>query len=320
MKYISQHAPWTRFRIFLFCFFFPWDNASPFLVTFSTARLPHGSMANGIMTGRVTAAFSPGTHLALPFQDLKACRAASSQSKILVTHSYADTRALTPHRYESKTLPLQNGSYTAVTLSQQMYCARVSGRHAHVWLYIKGKRLQRWKHGCLRWNRTWASWTVQWFFGGWGFARLHDIVCPREPKYQSFFNSLQQPRGRRSCSRINSSRVIFILPQCPVCLIRQQFQANIWTHRIFAPNTGKKKKKTNVHLAKTRGQADGKTHARLQMCIHRGVSLSSGVQSRASQRGEDSSAPPSYRPITVQANLRRVSSPIFRPMFCDHLA
>lgn len=138
MKYISQHAPWTRFWFFFF-FFLTRDNASPFLVTFSTARLPRGSMANGIMTGRMTVAFSPETHLALPFQDLKACRAASSQCKILVMHSYADTRALTPHRYESKTLPLQNGSYTAVTLSRQMYCACVSGRHAHVWLYIKGK-------------------------------------------------------------------------------------------------------------------------------------------------------------------------------------
>lgn len=78
------------------------------------------------MTGRVTVAFLPETSLALPFQGLKACRAASSRCMILVMHSYTHAYSLTPHRYESKTLPLQNGSYTAVTLSQQMYCACMS--------------------------------------------------------------------------------------------------------------------------------------------------------------------------------------------------
>lgn len=46
-------------------------------------------------------------------------------------------RPLALQRYESKTPLLQNGSYTAVTLSQ--HCASVSGRRAHVWLNIKGK-------------------------------------------------------------------------------------------------------------------------------------------------------------------------------------
>ena len=115
------------------------------------------------------------------------------------------------------------------------------------------------EHGCLRWNRTWASWTVQWFFRG--VARLHDRVRPREPKYQSFFNSFQQPRGRRSCSRINSSRVIFILPQCPVCLIRQQFQANIWTHRILLRTQKKKKKKTFTSRRHTDRLIGRHTHA-----------------------------------------------------------
>lgn len=87
-------------------------------------------MANGIMTGRVTVAFLPETNLALPFQDLKACRAASSWCKIAVVCSRTDSLPRAPHRYESKTPLLQNGSYTAVALSQQMYCA--GGRHAHV--------------------------------------------------------------------------------------------------------------------------------------------------------------------------------------------
>lgn len=53
-------------------------------------------MANGIMTGRVTVAFLPETSLALPFQDLKACRAASSRCKILVMHSYTHALTRTP--------------------------------------------------------------------------------------------------------------------------------------------------------------------------------------------------------------------------------
>lgn len=46
-------------------------------------------------------------------------------------------RSLALQRYKSKTPLLQNGSYTAVALSQ--HCASVSGRCAHVWLNIKGK-------------------------------------------------------------------------------------------------------------------------------------------------------------------------------------
>lgn len=43
-----------------------------------------------------------------------------------------------------------------------------------------------------------------------GIARLHDI---------------EQPRGRCSQSKLNSSGVIFIQPQWPVCLVRHRFQA-----------------------------------------------------------------------------------------------
>lgn len=49
-------------------------------------------MSSGIMTGRVTVAFLPGTSLALPFQDLKACHIASSRCiKFMYSYIHAFT-------------------------------------------------------------------------------------------------------------------------------------------------------------------------------------------------------------------------------------
>lgn len=157
-------------------------------------------------------------------------------------------RSLTPHRYESKTLPLQNGSYTAVTLSQQMYCACMSGRHAHVWLHIKDKTPVL-EHGCLRWNRTWASLTIL------GVASLHDVVSPES---QNVSLSLKPVNSQwEGALALNSNSVIFILPQCPVCLVRQRFQANIWTHRICSEH---RKPFTHGSCTKTYSHANRQTH------------------------------------------------------------
>lgn len=49
-------------------------------------------MSSGIMTGRVTVAFLPGTSIALPFQDLKACHIASPRCN---TFMYSYTHAFT---------------------------------------------------------------------------------------------------------------------------------------------------------------------------------------------------------------------------------
>lgn len=99
-----------------------------------------------------------------------------------------------------------------------MYCARVRGRNAHVWSHIKGKTPIL-DHGCLHWNRTWASLTV-WCFQG-------QYSSHQDPKCQFLFNAVNQSRGRRPRFKINSRSIISVLLQCPVCLIRQQFQ-----HRI----------------------------------------------------------------------------------------
>lgn len=185
MKYISQHPP-PPSMLHFFEFFLTQDNASPFFFAtceyfqYWLACRPGGSMANGIMTGRVTVAFfffftrnQPSTSFSR-FKSLSCCIIPVYDTGYAFIHTGALTH--TPSLWKQNPASAKWVIHCSHFISANVLCLHecVSGRHAHVWLYIKGKTPIL-EHECLRWNRTWASRTIQCFQG---VASVSDTVRP----------------------------------------------------------------------------------------------------------------------------------------------
>lgn len=132
--------------------------------------------------------------------------------------------------------------YCSHFISAPLYCACVSGRQAHVWLYIKGFSLIA-SVSLMKQELSNYSTGLAIVFFWHGGERKRQI-----------FNSQDGILSQK-----NSSCVVVILPQCPVCLVHRRFQSEhkdlVWTQTRHSP------------LGRDNPQTDSEVDAHIQMRV-----------------------------------------------------